>query len=910
VNRVFLFGGNHPLLALLAVGCLTLFTLQGLVDLRTGEVHLRIDPSTAGLLPPEGPERELYEHSRRLFGSDESVVVALGADDVFQPEVLTRVVRMTRRLGEIDGVQSVLSLSTAQVLRSVSGGLEVAPILDHVPEDAEAVESLRSEVLGNPLFAGTLVAHDASATALLVSLERMSDTELVERRIDEKIGEAATAEAGDLEVWIAGAAHQKAFTSSQLSSEVAWMLPTILGLVALVLAVSVRSVRGVLLPVAAIVCGLIWTLGTLALLGQELNLVTATIPALILTVGFTYALHVVVDYYAEISADHSLDRRESVRRTLDAVAVPVLITGVTTAAGFLSLTLNPIPAVRQFGLYSLLGVGYTMLASLTVVPAALALMPRAKARAPEGHAGLFERSADLLTRVAVDQRRRVIIVSVIVFAIAIVGMTQIRVAIVFPGNMDVDHPVRVDWEEINERLGGASQLRLILQTTETDRALEPANLLAIQELQAWLAQQPDVGETSSIVDYLKMLNQALHEDDPEYFRVPESKRLASQLLLFGGSPESRRLVDNRRQTTSVVVNATVGDSDRITELADRIEARMAELPEGLSGAVTGSAALLFKVQDDVSRGQLVSISAAFVLIYLVLSAMFTSFRVGLLALFPNALPIAVYFGTLGLTGVTLNPSTSLVGSLALGIAVDDTIHYFARFNAEAKRAADERHGVQAALRALIRPVTFTTVGLVLGFGVLTMSKLGSQVQFGLLSAFTIAVALVVDVTLSPALCSGVRIVTLWDVLRLDLGDAPHRDIPLFEDLSLRQTRIFALMSDIRRMKAGERLVTEGEAGNDMFVIVDGQLRAFVERDGSEVELSIMKRGSVVGEVAYFAARRTANVDANTDALLIRFDSDDLERLRRRYPKIAAAVFRNLNRVQAERLVRTTEKVQR
>jgi predicted RND superfamily exporter protein len=908
VNRVFLFGGNHPLLALLAVAGLTLFTLQGLVDLRTGEVQLRIDPSTAGLLPPEGPERELYEHSRRLFGTDESIVVALGADDVFQPEVLDRVVRMTRRLAEIDGVQSVLSLSTAQTLRSLSGDLEVAPVLGEVPRDGEALERLRAEVLGNPLFAGTLVARDASATALLVSLERMSDSELVSRGIDAQIMEAAGAEAGDLDVWVAGAAHQKAFTSSQLSGEVAWMLPTILGLVALVLAVSVRSVRGVVLPVAAIVCGLIWTLGTLALLDQELNLVTATIPALILTVGFTYALHVVVEYYAEISADHSLGRRESVRRTLDAVAVPVLITGVTTGAGFLSLTLNPIPAVREFGLYSLLGVGYTMLASLTLVPAVLALLPRARARAPEGHEGLFERSADLLTRIAVDQRRRVILVSMFVFAVAIVGMSQIRVAIVFPGNMDENHPVRVHWEEINERLGGASQLRLILQTEQTDSALEPVNLLAIRELQQWLDQQPDVGETSSIVDYLMMLNRALHEDDPEYFRVPESKRLASQLLLFGGSPESRRLIDNRRQTTSVVVNATVGDSDRITELAGRIEDRMAQLPEGLSGAVTGSAALLFKVQDDVSRGQLVSISAAFVLIYLVLAAMFTSFRVALLALFPNVLPIAVYFGALGLSGITLNPSTSLVGSLALGIAVDDTIHYFARFNAEAKRAADERHGVQAALRALIRPVTFTTVGLVLGFGVLTFSELGSQVQFGLLSAFTIAVAWLVDVTLSPALCSGVRIVTLWDVLRLDLGEAPHRNIPLFKDLTLRQTRIFALMSDIRRMKTGERLATEGEDADDMFVVIDGQLRAYVERDGAQKEFGIMGHGSVVGEVAYFAGKRTANVDVEADTLLIRFDSDDLEQLRRRYPKIAAAVYRNLSRVLAERLVNTSKKV--
>jgi predicted RND superfamily exporter protein len=191
VNRLFFFGGNHPLLALLAVTGLTLFTLQGLVDLRTGEVRLQMDPSTAGLLPPEGPERELFEHSRRLFGTDESVVVALGADDVFRPEVLDRVVHMTRRLAEIDGVQSVLSLSTAQTLRSVSGDLEVAPVLEEVPRDREALESLRAEILGNPLFAGTLVARDASATALLVSLDRMSDTELIAREIDEKIMEAA-----------------------------------------------------------------------------------------------------------------------------------------------------------------------------------------------------------------------------------------------------------------------------------------------------------------------------------------------------------------------------------------------------------------------------------------------------------------------------------------------------------------------------------------------------------------------------------------------------------------------------------------------------------------------------------------------------------------------------------------------
>ncbi|MEN8182726.1 MAG: efflux RND transporter permease subunit, partial [Myxococcota bacterium] len=674
MSRILRLGSDHPWLTLAMVVILTAISIRGLVD-PSGEVRLRVDPSMESLLPVEGDERELYEYSRKLFGTDESIVVALGAEDVFEPDVLRTVVRLTDRLAEIEGVQGVLSLSTAQTLRSLGDDLMVVSLLEEVPEDRESLEGLRREVLDNPLFAGTLVARDGEATALLVSLERMSDRELLSLGVDAKIVAVAQAEAPGLEVWVAGAPHQKAFTSNQLSSEISWMLPTILGLVGVVLAVSIRTIRGVLLPLAAIVCALIWTLGTLSWLGQQLNLVTISIPALILTVGFTYALHVVVEYYAENrEVPEGEPREEVVRRTLDAVAVPVVVTGITTAAGFLSLTLNPIPAVREFGMFALLGVGFTMLSALTLVPAALALLPRSRSRAPAQGEGLFERSADALARLAVDRRRTVIVCSLLVLGVAMVGMTQIRVAIKFPGNMDPEHPVRVHWEEINERLGGANQLRLIFETDLPGAILEPTLLMALRELQEWLEVQPDVGETASIVDYLMMCNRAFNGGDPEYFRVPATRRLASQLLLFCGSQESRRLIDNPRQTTSVLVNATVGDSDRLTDLSARIEQRMTQLPSSLTGAVTGNAALLLKVQDEVSRGQLLSLSAAFVLIYLVLVVMFMDFRVGLIALLPNALPIAIYFGALGFTGVTLNPSTSLVGSLALGIAVDDTIH--------------------------------------------------------------------------------------------------------------------------------------------------------------------------------------------------------------------------------------------
>jgi hypothetical protein len=195
---------------------------------------------------------------------------------------------------------------------------------------------------------------------------------------------------------------------------------------------------------------------------------------------------------------------------------------------------------------------------------------------------------------------------------------------------------------------------------------------------------------------------------------------------------------------------------------------------------------------------------------------------------------------------------------------------------------------------------------VLGFLVLTTSETKSQQQFGLLAAFTMVVAWVLELTLSPALSSGIRLVTLWDLLALDLGPNPHHQIPLFEGLSPRQARIFALMASVVSVPAGERLMTHGTRGDEMFVVLDGELVASLERDGRRTVFSRMRRGDTVGEVALFHGERTADVDVSHDARLLRFGEAELTRLGRRYPRIAAKVYRNLNHVIAKRVVSTAQ----
>jgi hypothetical protein len=300
-----------------------------------------------------------------------------------------------------------------------------------------------------------------------------------------------------------------------------------------------------------------------------------------------------------------------------------------------------------------------------------------------------------------------------------------------------------------------------------------------------------------------------------------------------------------------------------------------------------------------------SVTVATVVIFMLLTVLFTSARAAFIATIPNLVPVAVYFGTLGLLHITLNPTTSLIASIVLGIAVNDTVHFLARFNDDARHQGKEAGAVKSALAAVLRPITLATIALCSGLLLLTTSELHGQAQFGALAAFTLAVAWLADMTLTPALGSRLRIVTLWDLVRLDLGPSPQYTIPLLSGLSLRQARLFALTARLENHPAGTLIIREGAFARDIFVIIDGTVEAWVDREGERKVLSTMTRGSVLGEAGLFGQRRTANADTVTPVRVLRFDSQDLERLRIRYPRVAATVLRNLNRVQAERIARMT-----
>lgn len=897
-------------LILLLVATLTVLALTQIIDLQTGRLHLEIDPSANRLLSEDLPAKQFYDQARRMFGSDETFVIMLTADDVFTSDIFERINRMTRRISDVESVHHVVSLTNAVDIRSTGDGLDIAPFFDSMTENPAAIKTIRKRVLNNPIYSGSLVSKEGDATVIIVSFQDIADRDFIKRGIHDRIVDIVNEEKGEYEISLTGAPHFKVAIIRTLIHDLVWIPPLITLVLAVVLAFSFRTLLGVIVPLLTVAVGVILTLGIITALGYSLSIISALVPPLLMILGLSYSVHVVSEYHQ--NRTRTLEKHALVRHTLRLILLPVVLTGVTTIAGFIALMVNPIEAVQEFGIFSAIGVVIITILSITFTPALLTFLDRGIHQHPDktGTASTtFDRFVDRIAQFDVDRRKTIFIVSGTLFALALYGMSDIHVSADFMTSFSRDSEVRTSFGRVNEKLGGANPFYIVVEGNHRDTFKEPANLEVLRELQGWLDAQPEIGGSTSVADYLMLVNQAFHDNDPAFFSIPDSRRLITQLLFLSSSEELDSIVDSRFQTTNVIVRSKFINTDDMSRLISRINERLREFPEQLKATITGNPILISETLGDIIIGQAQSVGLALVIVYGILSLMFMSHRIGFIALIPNIIPIVIYFGSLGFFGITLNPSTSLIAPMVLGIAIDDTIHYFSRFNREVRRLADDRKATVAALKAVGRPVSYTSIGLCLGFLVLTSSELHMQVQVGIMASWALAVAWLSDFFLTPALCASVRITTLWDALTLDLGENPQESIPLLKGLRNSQARIVAVMARVTRVPAGKRIITAGEKGSEMYVVIDGKLRTSFEGEHGRVEVATQLRGDVVGEAGLFYEERTADVDTLEDSRLLCLTQENLDRLSRRYPYIATKVFRNLNKILATRLFRTTHRLQ-
>jgi predicted RND superfamily exporter protein len=910
ITKIAWLVSRHTGLTLATILALTALALTAIVDPLSGAMRLNIDPSADRLFSENVSAKQFYDRTREIFGSDETLIITVASDDIFSQASTDTIRRITERINDLEPVRHVLSLTSAVDIRSVEDGLDISPFFSALEEGSADLATIKQRVMSNPFYAGNLVSVSGDVTALVVYFNNFSDREYIQGGIHEQIMAIVEEEQGGHEIFMTGSPFFKFAMVDLLVDDLVWTPPLITILLAIVLAISFRTVLGVITPLLTVGVGVILTLGTIAALGYSLSMISVLVPPLLMILGFSYAVHVTSEYHQQRRNPESSD--PIILQTLKHMTLPVVLTGLTTIAGFIALMANPINAVKEFGVFASIGVVYITLLSITFAPALLKALDRHPERWKDAgtsrNGGSFDKFVDRVALFDLKHRRAIFISFGILCLLAIFGITRIHVSTESITNFDPDSDVRKGFDIVNEHLGGANHFYIVVEGDHPDTFKDPRSLQALRDLQDWLGSQPEIGGTMSVADYLMQINQAFNDNDPEHFAIPESKRLITQLLFLSSSDELDRIVDSRFRTTNIVVRSRVINSDRMSVLLERIEPQLQLLPGHLKATVTGNPVLVSETLTNIIVGQARSVGLALIFVYAILTIMFMSQRIGFVALLPNVVPVLVYFGSLGFFGISLNPSTSLIAPMVLGIAIDDTIHYFSRFNREVRRHADDRKATLLAMKAVGRPVTFTSIGLCLGFLVLMTSDLRMQAQVGLMASYSLAIAWLSDFLLTPALCASVRFTTLWDALTLDLGENPQESIPLLKGLKKSQARIVALMAKVIRVPKGKRLITDGDNAEEMYVVIDGTLNTSVMGEDGRIQVATHERGDVVGEAGLFYEKRTADVDVTEDARLLCVSQDNLDRLSRRYPYIATKVFKNLSKILARRLFTTTHRL--
>ena len=753
------------------------------------------------------------------------------------------------------------------------------------------VKEIFMELADQPLVLGDFLSEDFQTFGLVVRFkEQAIPASIITQNSIERL--LRDAETQGYQMAFAGQPRNEFEASKVLRYDIVRIFPVSILIMLLVLWASFRNFLGVLIPLIIVITGVIWTVGIFGMMGKTLNLLTLILPSLIIAVGTAYVIHFMASYF-QAAKHENLNSTEIVDKTIGRMVLPLSVTGLTTVVGFLALTISPIPAIRDFGLFACIGITIITFLVLSLGASILKLVPSPK----QGSAVLKRGMLDIwMTSIGFhvsNHSKSILIGWVLIGVIASVGLPFLVVESKTK-NFHSKSSVVLDKEYVEKQLGGVNYLRIVFSNSEKPEVLQSAETMnRIVKFKDWLEEDShrisgiNFHKLYSPLDFLEIerggLDQLKDSEVRSYFNKSDKD-------------VPIRFLSNNLDQLQLTLRLSIENTRDFLKFKDLVDIQLQQLFPELEIRYTGSAMLASQSSKSITEGQIYSLAIAVTLIFVVLSILFVSVKIGFLALLPNLLAILVFFGFLGWFSIPIGVTISVIAAVSLGIGVDDAIHFVTHYNRNIKRFKSEKEAMQQTLRQVGKPMIYTTAAITLGFIVFAFSRMDSQVLFGIMTAFTLSVCLATDLHLLPSILVRVPIVTLWDYLQLHYPKEVVDNIGLFEGLSVRESKIVILMMQTRDIKTGEIIYRENDPVRDLFILLSGSVEIYIEKKyhGHEEIISELQQGRSFGALALFPlGRRMTSAKAKTSTRLLILNQAYLHRLKNRYPVIASKIFVNL-----------------
>ena len=701
----------------------------------------------------------LMKNAEDRFGSQRFIMVAIiNPDGIFQTETLAKIAQLEEALAAIPGIKEADGPIGRDVIISSESAIEVGPAAPDgvAPQTAEEITSYRERVMGIETIRGLLISEDEKAAAIFLEMETDASEYAVADAVRQVANEIVTAPD---RYSISGEPYLMLTLTESMQGDLVFLIPVVIVAMCLVLFLSFRSLRGVVLPLVVVMLSVVWTFGPMALLGVKISLITFVLPVLLLAIGIAYGIHVLNRYHEELLRGKS--RREALVDATSGIASAVAMAGLTTMGGFLSLLTAALPLIREFGVLAAIGVAFAMIQALVVLPAFLAVLPASKAKPRERERvgkGLLARLLSSMSGTAAKHPRVFVVSLLVVLAALAATIPLLRTDSSMTVFLGETHPAVSGMTDIDEYLCGSEQLMIEIDTGVVDGLKDPVLLREIIDLEEYLLTL-GVRRTTSITDLVRELNLRFHADDPAYSVIPENSKQVSQLLFLysflGGSLGSIALADY--SAGEVIGFYPMADGETRGELVREISAYLAEHFTGdVTAKMVGSTQFFDTMGRQLINSQVSSLVTSTIVAALIVSLLMGSLLAGLISIIPLTLTILGSFAAMAITGTTLNIATAMIASVTIGIGIDYAVHFLSRYRTEYLAAQSPVPAARATAATAGRAIVFNAAAVLAGFIVLLASDFMALRSFGWLLSLAMAVSSLAALTAIPAVLARIR----------------------------------------------------------------------------------------------------------------------------------------------------------
>jgi predicted RND superfamily exporter protein len=699
----------------------------------------------------ENPQLAAFDKMQNTYTKNDNVLIVIAPKDkqVFTPATLTAVEDLTRRAWQIPHSIRVDSLTNFQNTRAEGDDLIVKDLVkDAASKSPEELAAARSIALAEPLLVKRLISPPGDVTAINVTIHVPDDaiklgTQEVVKSVRELVKQARV-QYPTLEFHLTGNVMMNNAFPEASKNDIKTLIPIVLGVILLALGFLLRDLTGVVGTFLIVVMSIMTTMGLMGWIGIELTPPASSAPTIILTLAIADSVHLLATYYYYLRKGK--DKVAAMTASMRANVRPIAITAITTSIGLLGLNFSDSPPFNQLGNMVAVGVTLAWIFSMTFLPAfMLALPTRIRASAATDTEMAMDRFAEFVVR-----NRRPLFWGNIVVLLAFAGLiTKNEINDQFVEYFDPSIEFRADTDFMTQHLTGIYSIDFSLDAGRDEGVSDPVFLARAEAFAQWLRAQPEVVHVSSFTDIMKRLNKNLHEDKPEAYKLPESRELAAQyLLLYEMSLPFGLDLNNQLNVarSSTKIGATVGNLTSNEMIA--FEQRAADWIKQHSPqftATTASPALMFAYLGHRNlNSMMMGNAASLILVALTIIIAFRSIRYGLISMIPNLVPIILAFGVWGLISGQVGLGLTVVGSLTLGIVVDDTIHFMSKFIQARKDGKTPEDAVRYVFATAGTSMWVLSAVLVAGFLVLAFSTFRVNADLGLLTAITFTLALAAD----------------------------------------------------------------------------------------------------------------------------------------------------------------------